>query len=172
MTAQTRAILKANFETGDVPDGTNYVDLVDSFLAIVDTTAQSLASDLTVPTLIATTEVSAGDVIATKVSASSGSFVIVSADRVHASAATFLAVVSADRIHASAATFGATVSADSIAASSASISVFSAATISFNTIATALATASAVGGTGINVSRPDRGQRWHPDGDLPGSHSP
>ena len=131
MTAQNRSTLKAVFETGDVPDGTNYADLIDSFLNIVDTTAQSLASDLTVPTLVATTEVSSAQVNATEVSASVGSFATM----------TISGVVTADRVHASAATFSAVVSAGTIAAG----------TLNFDAIATALATASAVGGTGINV---------------------
>jgi hypothetical protein len=46
MTARTRAALAALFETGDVPDGTDYSDIFDSFLSLSDTTAQSVTSDL------------------------------------------------------------------------------------------------------------------------------
>lgn len=78
MTAQTRAVLKAAFETGDIPDGDDYANLVDSFVSLSDTTAQSLSSNLEVITLIATT-VSAGSVSAdlvrsTTVSGGTGAF--------------------------------------------------------------------------------------------------
>lgn len=74
MTAQSRATLKAEFEDGDVPDGTNYADLIDSFLSLIDSTAQSVASPITVPSITVTGEVSAGQVNAVEVSASVGSF--------------------------------------------------------------------------------------------------
>lgn len=51
MTAQTRSDNKANFEQGDVLTGSNFADLIDSFVSIVDTTAQSMSSDLIVPNL-------------------------------------------------------------------------------------------------------------------------
>ena len=51
MTAQNRATLKGLFEDGDVPTGANYTDLIDSFLSLSDTTAQSLSSPLTVTTV-------------------------------------------------------------------------------------------------------------------------
>lgn len=78
MTAQTRAVLKSEFETGDTPDGDNYADLIDSFVSLTDSTAQSLSSDLEVVTLIATT-VSAGTVSSdlvrsTTVSGGTGAF--------------------------------------------------------------------------------------------------
>lgn len=73
MTAQTRTTNKAAFQQGDKPQGTDYVDLIDSFVALQDTTAQSLLSDLSVVTLIASTEVSSpsGRFGALRVSASS-----------------------------------------------------------------------------------------------------
>ena len=51
MTAQSRATNRANFEQGDVLSGSNFSDLIDSFVSIVDTTAQSMASDLEVPNI-------------------------------------------------------------------------------------------------------------------------
>lgn len=51
MTAKNRSDNKAAFETGDAPTGTNYADLIDSFLSITDSTAQSVASDITVPNI-------------------------------------------------------------------------------------------------------------------------
>ncbi|RJO72866.1 MAG: hypothetical protein C4523_02525 [Myxococcales bacterium] len=69
MTAQTRAVNKAVFEQGDRPQGSNYVDLIDSFLSLQDTTAQTMNSDLTAQVITAT-EVSAGTVNAATVSVS------------------------------------------------------------------------------------------------------
>src|SRR3990167_1864273 len=60
MTAQTRSTLKAVFETGDTPAGSDYADMIDSAANVADTTAQSFASDISAPKFIATTEVSAG----------------------------------------------------------------------------------------------------------------
>ncbi len=53
MTSQTRATNTALFENGDQPSGTNYRDLIDSYVGLIDATAQSMTSNLTVPTLIA-----------------------------------------------------------------------------------------------------------------------
>jgi len=47
MAAQTRATNKGVYETGDNPVGSNYVDLIDSFLSLLDTTAQTVTSDIT-----------------------------------------------------------------------------------------------------------------------------
>ena len=60
MTAKSRANLKAAFQSGDTPDGDDFADLIDSFANITDTTAQSIAGNLTVESLTGTT-VSAGD---------------------------------------------------------------------------------------------------------------
>lgn len=61
MTAQDRPTLKSKFEQGDKPQGTDYADMVDSFVAIAETSAQSMSGNLQVPTIIAT-NVSAGTV--------------------------------------------------------------------------------------------------------------
>jgi len=92
VTAQTRTVLKALYEDGDKPTGSNYADLIDSFISLSDTTVQSTTSDLTVPVLTATTEVSTPIVITTEVSASVGNFTIINADVVSASVARFNAV--------------------------------------------------------------------------------
>lgn len=89
MTAQTRAVLKGEFEDGDTPAGSNYEDLIDSFVSISDTTAQSIASDLSAPILIATTEVSSPQGNFTEVSASVGSYTRLLAQNVSASAGNF-----------------------------------------------------------------------------------
>jgi hypothetical protein len=54
MSAKNRATNKSVFETGDKPTGSDYANLIDSFLSLVDTTAQSVTSDLVVPVLQAT----------------------------------------------------------------------------------------------------------------------
>lgn len=51
MAAQDRATLKSAFEQGDRPQGSDFSDLIDSFVSLVDTTAQSVLSDLSVPNL-------------------------------------------------------------------------------------------------------------------------
>lgn len=61
MTTYNRTTLKAFFETGDVPTGQNYADLIDSCLNIVDTAQQSIAGPLN-PTELVTPRVSASDV--------------------------------------------------------------------------------------------------------------
>ena len=54
MAQQTRTTMKGVFEQGDTPQGSDYVNLVDSYLSLADTTAQTVTSDLTVPILTAT----------------------------------------------------------------------------------------------------------------------
>lgn len=61
MTSQTRVTNTALFEDGDVPSGTNYRDLIDSYLSLIDTTAQAITSNITIPTLTVVT-VSAGTI--------------------------------------------------------------------------------------------------------------
>ncbi len=84
MASQDRVTNKARFEDGDKPTGSNYADLIDSFISLADTTAQVAASDIQTPRLIATTEVSSPQVNATEVSASVGSFTILGAGTVSA----------------------------------------------------------------------------------------
>lgn len=69
MTSQTTPNLKGVFEQGDKPQGSDYANLIDSFVSNTDTTAQTMASDLSLPNLIATT----------KVSSPAGNFALVSA---------------------------------------------------------------------------------------------
>jgi hypothetical protein len=80
MTAISRVTLKGVFENGDVPTQSDYENLIDSSLNLVDTTAQSMAGPLST-TVLTAPEVSAGDVNAT--------------GRVSASAMNVLGVVSA-----------------------------------------------------------------------------
>jgi hypothetical protein len=44
MTAQTRSTLKNAFEQGDRPQGSDFADLIDSFLSISDTASQTITS--------------------------------------------------------------------------------------------------------------------------------
>lgn len=54
MAIQTRATLKAYFETNDVMTAQSFADLIDSQVNLGGATAQTLNSDLTLPNLIAT----------------------------------------------------------------------------------------------------------------------
>lgn len=58
MTQQTRAVNTARFEQGDTPQGSDYLDLMDSVLMLAETTVQSMSGPLTVTVLHAQTEVS------------------------------------------------------------------------------------------------------------------
>ncbi len=58
MTAQTKETLKTVFEQGDKPQGSDYVNLIDSSLNLADTTAQTITSNVVLPSLNATVEVS------------------------------------------------------------------------------------------------------------------
>lgn len=97
MTAQNRVTNKAKFEQGDTPQGADYVDLIDSYVSLADTTAQSVSSPLVVSGAVgASTTVSAQSIEAQTIAASGASFTgsisvvgAVSANTVAASAASF-----------------------------------------------------------------------------------
>jgi len=81
MTQQDRTTNKARFEQGDTPQGSDYVDLIDSYLSLSDTTAQSVSSPVTVVGAVgASTTVSAASIEASAatitgtVSAATGNF--------------------------------------------------------------------------------------------------
>lgn len=57
MTSQNRSNLKGSFETGDIPQGSDFANLIDSFVSLTDSTAQAMASDLQVPVLISTSQI-------------------------------------------------------------------------------------------------------------------
>lgn len=61
MTAKTRTALYAAFETGDIPQGSDYADLIDSSVNLLDTGNQAISGSLTV----------SGDVSAASVTTSS-----------------------------------------------------------------------------------------------------
>ncbi len=54
MTSQTRTDLQVTFADGATPAGSDFADIFDSYISTVDTTAQSMASTLSVPALSAT----------------------------------------------------------------------------------------------------------------------
>ena len=64
MTAQTRTVNKGKFESGDKPTGSDYSDLIDSYLSLQDSSEQTVTSKLTISGGIATTTVSAATVYA------------------------------------------------------------------------------------------------------------
>lgn len=64
MTTYNQATLATFFQTGDVPTGQDYANLIDSCLNIVDTNPQSIAGPIN-PTELITARVSAGNIIAT-----------------------------------------------------------------------------------------------------------
>lgn len=72
MSAQTRAVNQAAFQTGDKPQGADYANLIDSFVSLVDTTAQTVGSNFNVQVLGAT------EVVTPKVSAADGQFTTLS----------------------------------------------------------------------------------------------
>ena len=80
MTAKSRANLITEFQTGDVPDGSDYQDLIDSALNLTDSSAQTMTSKLTISGGVETTNVTA--------------------QRVFGSAATFTGAVSAGTLNA------------------------------------------------------------------------
>lgn len=61
MTTYNKSSLAAFFQTGDVPDGTDYANLIDSQINVVETSAQSMAGPL-VTTEVITPRVSAATV--------------------------------------------------------------------------------------------------------------
>lgn len=55
MTILSRATLKLSFENGDVPQGSDYGNMIDSALNLADTSLQTMQGPLSVPSLVATT---------------------------------------------------------------------------------------------------------------------
>lgn len=73
MTSQTRSTNTTNMSDGKTITGTNFRDIIDSYVSLIDSTAQSISSNLTVPTLIVTT-VCAGSVFADNLITSAASY--------------------------------------------------------------------------------------------------
>ena len=66
MTSKSSSALKGKFEQGDKPQGTDYADLIDSFVNKTDTSAQTMLSHLNGPSATITT-VSADTVVSTNI---------------------------------------------------------------------------------------------------------
>jgi hypothetical protein len=92
MTAKSRVTNKSVFEDGDKPAGSNYVDLIDSFLSLADTTVQSVTSDVALPNLTATSICSTNLCVLTSVVATAAGGAV----PVPASAAGFFRFVAAN----------------------------------------------------------------------------
>lgn len=73
MTAFNKATLKTFFEQGDIPSGTDYANLIDSYVNLVDTTPQVMAAALSTTELM-TPRVSATDVNVTGTLVIAGQF--------------------------------------------------------------------------------------------------
>lgn len=164
MTSQVRSVNKSRFEDGDTTSGSNFADLIDSFISIADTTAQAMASDLTVPKLIAT-EVSAGEVNASAASIT-GTLTVshVSAQTATVSALSVLAAVNAATVSAQSATVSALsvlgkVDADQVSAQSittSALTVESTATVSGLNVVV-LTVASAISFNGVTSAEASSG---------------
>lgn len=123
MTQYSKTTLKTFFETGDIPAGGDYANLIDSYLNQVETADQSMAGNIIVPELIAS-RVSAGNINVTGTfsAANFGSMAAssitltgnLSAAGVYGATGSFTGAVSANSIQASAANFDGKVSAASL----------------------------------------------------------
>ncbi|MCB7127943.1 MAG: hypothetical protein J3T61_00190 [Candidatus Brocadiales bacterium] len=65
MTITSRTGLKAKFETGDTPVGSDYVDWIDSYLHLTDATVQSITSKVALDGGLSTTTVSGANAVFT-----------------------------------------------------------------------------------------------------------
>lgn len=95
MTTYNKATLKTFFETNDVPGGTDYANLIDSQVNIVETAVQAMAGTLQAPELVAS-RVSAGNVNITGTLQVAGTFTV---DRLAVSAMTISAITSANDLN-------------------------------------------------------------------------
>lgn len=140
MTAKNRPTIKAVFEQGDKPQGSDYEDMIDSYLSVADTTAQSLSSPLVV-------------------TGAFGASTTVSAPSIETSALFVTGAISAESVFVSALSVIGTVSANVVAASAVSFTTGSAANWSVGalTLATAMVTASAVTGAGQTLPNQVKG---------------
>lgn len=112
MTTYNKATLATFFQTGDVPDGTDYANLIDSQVNIVESSVQAMGGALSTPELI-TARVSATNVNVTG---------ILSANNLAVNSLT-VTTLAATTITGSAATFTGSVSASLFNGNSLSIAV-------------------------------------------------
>lgn len=100
MTARTPTYLKARYEQGDIPQGTDYEDVFDSYLNVAVSAEQTIDSNLKTTKELIASVVSAVTVNATTLNASTINGAIVSATSLLSPSAN-LASVSADNINVS-----------------------------------------------------------------------
>lgn len=151
MVAQDRSTLQSVFETGDVPDGTDYANLIDSFINLVETSAQSIASPVTF----------AGSAAFTSTTTAASISVLGTASVSGAVTAGSLSVLGAATVSATATFNGPVVAAGTVTADSMSVlgAMRVSAATSLNattiggqlTVVTAQTTATASGGAGSTV---------------------
>jgi len=72
MTARTPAYLKGRYEQGDIPQGTDYEDVFDSYLNLVVSSEQSIDSNLRTTKELIAASVSAGSINITGTASFSG----------------------------------------------------------------------------------------------------
>ena len=108
MAIKSRVTLRATFETGDKPGGSNYADWIDSFVHLTDTSAQAISSPVTFNASAHFQTLTATDISVSGVGAA-----LVSTGRLHVSAASGGAY-HIDTLKVSASSVFNTVSANSI----------------------------------------------------------
>jgi len=64
-----RVTLKAAYETGDKPDGSDYVNIFDSFVHLTDTSAQTISSPVTFNGSVIAQTIDATDIEASSIGA-------------------------------------------------------------------------------------------------------
>jgi hypothetical protein len=107
MTVFNKTTLQTFFETGDVPNGQNYADFIDSCVNMAETTVQTVQGPLN-PTELITPKVSAGNGVFTGNLSVAGtlSAATLSFDSISASAGTFVGRVSANSLSSTIGVFG------------------------------------------------------------------
>lgn len=103
MVQRSRTYLRGRFEQGDIPTGTDYEDLIDSFLSLEASATETISATVIVPAVRAGKVVKSVDSI-TPTGTTQGSAAAVSADVVRASAeqnerAIVLPVLEPGRVH-------------------------------------------------------------------------
>ena len=86
MTQRSRTFLRGRFEQGDIPTGTDYEDLIDSFVNLEASANQTMAGTLTLPNVIQTGFSQKSSQALTATGTVQGSAAVVSAHIVQASA--------------------------------------------------------------------------------------
>lgn len=136
MTTYNKTTLKTFFETGDVPQGSDYANFIDSYVNIVETAEQAMAGPLYTTELVSP-RVSAAALNVTGVLSANN----LALNNISASAASFSGTVSAATVNAT------TVNGTTIKGTTVSASTVVAATVSAAKIKQAITIISAAGST-------------------------